>query len=255
MRNLYSSLEQRVDMLSHNPYFATLPSSALKELAAETQLRVYDKDEVIFLEGEECAGLFIIQQGRVKLSKISPNGREMIFKTLDQGATFNEVPVFDAGHHTVTATALEGCQLWVVSPTRIREMLTHYPQMGKAVILNLAKNLRMFVELVHNLSLYQVTQRLARYLLELPIDSVSGKRVKKVTQVQLAAQLGTVREVLARGLKELERAGAIRVTREKIEVLDEDKLRLWLDELAGGDTRRRFRAVALRKLINSKYLP
>lgn len=228
MRNLYSSFEQRVEVLSKNPYFATLPRVALDELAAETQLRSYAKDEIIFLEGEECAGLFIIQQGRVKLSKLSPNGREMIFRTIDKGATFNEVPVFDAGPHAVNATALEDCQLWVVSPALIREMLTRYPRMGRAVILNLAKNLRMFVELVHNLSLYQVTQRLARCLLELQSDPVNGMKIMRVTQGQLAAQLGTVREVLARALKELEHAGAIQVTRGKIEVIDEGRLQDWL---------------------------
>lgn len=229
MRNLYSSLEQRVEILKNNPYFASLPPSALRELAAETQLRAYAKDEVIFLEGEECAGLFILAQGAVKLSKLSPNGREMIFRTLSEGDTFNEVPVFDEGVHAVNATALEDCQLWVVSAAPIREMLGRYPQMGRAVILNLAKNLRKFVDLVHHLSLYQVTQRLARCLLELPSDPVSGKRIKKVTQGQLAAQLGTVREVLARALKELERAGLIRVARGTIEVIDEDRLREWLE--------------------------
>lgn len=228
MRHLPCSLAMRVETLRNNPYFSTLPETALRELAEETQLRSYDKNEVIFLEGEECAGLFIIRNGSVKLSKLSANGREMIFKTLGKGATFNEVPVFDEGHHAVNATAMEECQLWVVSPSLIREMLVRFPQMGRAVIINLARNLRMFVELVHNLSLYQVAQRLARCLMELPPDPVTGKKIKNVTQVQLAAQLGTVREVLARALKELERAGAIRVSRGKIEVVDEAVLRLWL---------------------------
>ncbi len=229
MRNLYSSLEQRIEVLRNNPYFSTLPESALRELAAATQLRFYNKGEVIFLEGEECAGLFIVREGGVKLSKLSPNGREMIIKTLGPGSTFNEVPVLDERPHAVNATALDGCQLWVVSAASVRELLARYPQMSRAVILNLANNLRMFVELVNNLSLYQVTQRLARYLAELPPDPLSGKKIKRMTQVQLAAQLGTVREVLARALKELERAGAIRVSRGKIEVLDEAALLLWLE--------------------------
>ncbi|MFN3307956.1 MAG: Crp/Fnr family transcriptional regulator [Anaerolineales bacterium] len=227
MRNLYSSLGQRIEALRNTPYFSTLPESALRELAGATQLRFYDKGEVIFLEGEECAGLFILQEGGVKLSKLSPTGREMIFKILGKGATFNEVAVLDEGPHAVNATALDGCRVWVVSPAMVRELLTRYPQMSRAVILNLAQNLRMFVELVNNLSLYQVTQRLARCLVELPPDPLSGKKIKRTTQMQLAAQLGTVREVLARALKELEQVGAIRVSRGKIEVLDEAALLLW----------------------------
>jgi CRP/FNR family transcriptional regulator len=229
MRNVFTKVEQRLEVLRTNSYFSTLPDPALQELAAQTQLRAYDKDEVIFLEGEECAGLFILQEGGVKLSKLSSTGREMIFKTLSPGATFNEVPVFDGGPQAVNAIALQGCRVWVIPPATIREMLTRYPQMGRAVILNLAKNLRMFVELVSNLSLYQVTQRLARCLLDLPTDPTSGKKYKKITQVQLAAQLGTVREVLARALRDLERAGAIRLMRGKIEVIDETILRQFLE--------------------------
>ncbi|RCK73838.1 MAG: hypothetical protein ANABAC_2911 [Anaerolineae bacterium] len=229
MRNLYSPIEQRVEVLRTNSYFSTLPEAALKELAGETQLRRYDKDEVIFLEGEPCAGLFILQEGEVKLSKLSPTGREMILRTLNPGATFNEVPVFDGGPHAVNATALGRCQIWVVSPTLTRAMLSRYPQMGAAVIVNLARNLRMFVELVNDLSLSQVPRRLARRLVDLPADPISGKKVKKITQVQLAAQLGTVREVLARALKDLEQSGAIRVSRGKIEVLDETILKQWIE--------------------------
>ncbi len=229
MRILYSTLQQRVEVLKANPYFSTLTESALRELAEETQYRYYARDEIIFLEGENCAGLFILAEGAVKLSKISPQGREMIFRTLSKGATFNEVPVFDEGPHAVNATALEDCSLWVVSPIAIRKMLDRYPQMGKTVILNLARNLRMFVELVNNLSFYQVTQRLARSLVDLPLDPTNSRKVKKITQVQLAAQLGTVREVVARALRELEKSGAIHVSRGKIEVLDETALRLWLE--------------------------
>ncbi len=229
MRSLYSRLEERIELLGANPYFSTLPASALREVAEETQLRFYHKDEVIFLEGESCAGLFILKEGTVKLSKLSTNGREMIFRTLKAGTTFNEVPVFDEGPHAVNATALENCTLWVVNPLIVREMLKRYPQMGQAVILNLAKNLRMFVELVNDLSFYQVIQRLARCLADLPYDAGSGKKAIKITQVQLAAQLGTVREVVARALRELEKSGAIRVSRRNIEVVEEAVLRRWME--------------------------
>ncbi|MCS7248200.1 MAG: Crp/Fnr family transcriptional regulator [Anaerolineales bacterium] len=229
MRHVYSSLEQRLQVLSENPYFSMLPLSALRKLAAETELRSYEKDEVIFLEGEECAGLFILHRGRVKLSRFSLSGREIIIRVLNQGATFNEVPVLDKGPHAVNAIAIEESQLWVVSASPIRELLVQYPQMSEKIILNLAQNLRMFVELVNNLSFYQVIQRLAHYLLLLPADPASGKKVTKVTQIQLAAQLGTVREVLARALRDLEQTGAIRVSRGEIEVSNEAALRSWIN--------------------------
>ena len=103
-----------------------------------------------------------------------------------------------------------------------------YPQMGRAIILNLCSNLRMLVGKLEELSFYQVSNRLARLINELPSDQHSGTIKQRMTQDQLAARLGTVREVVARSLKDLERSGAIQVDRSRIQVMDHNQLLEWI---------------------------
>ena len=95
--------------------------------------------------------------------------------------------------------------------------------MAGAVIQKLTENLRTLVEIVEELSFYQVTNRLARLIGRMTPEQLN----ERITQDQLAARLGTVREVAARSLRELERSGAIRVARRKIQVLDAAILNEW----------------------------
>ena len=115
-------------------------------------------------------------------------------------------------------------------PCVIRTAIREQPEMAQAVIRNLSDNLRMLVNMVEELSFHQVTNRLARLIAHLPPDQLGGQTNPHITQDQLAARLGTVREVVARSLRELERSGAIRVQRRHIEVIDESVLRDWSEE-------------------------
>ncbi len=165
-----------------------------------------------------CTALYIISQGSVKLFKLSPKGRELIIRVLEEGATFNEVPIFDYGANPVNVAALEDSYIWAIDAEVIRLCISQHPEMAQAVILNLSHNLRMLVGAVEELSFYQVTNRLARLISRLPAEQLEEQRI---TQDQLAARLGTVREVVARSLRDLERSGAIRVERRQIQVLNE----------------------------------
>jgi CRP/FNR family transcriptional regulator len=86
------SQAQKMDALQNSSYFSGLTETILEELAQGATLRFFDKGEMLFWERDPCAGLHIIRQGSVKLYKISPQGREMIIKVFEEGATFNEVP-------------------------------------------------------------------------------------------------------------------------------------------------------------------
>jgi CRP/FNR family transcriptional regulator len=220
-------LEETISVLGRNPYFVGLDDFILRELAGDTLLRAYQRGEVLIWQGEPCAGLYIIRQGSVKLFKLSPKGREHILNVFEEGASFNEVPVYDHRSCPVNVAAMEDCQVWIVGAQTIRRLSIEYPQMAQAVIVNLCSNLRMLVEKLEELSFYQVTNRLARLLSELPSETLSGPMEQRVTQDQLAARLGTVREVVARSLKDLERSGAIRVDRRHIQVLDKHLLLDW----------------------------
>jgi CRP/FNR family transcriptional regulator len=227
MKTISVSVVATKQALRQNAYFSNLNDSGLELLCQGTHLRHYERGEVVFWEGDPCAGLHIVQNGSVKLFKTSPQGRELIIKVFEEGATFNEVPVFDNGLNPVNAGALETSTLWVVEAEAIHTAMLRHPEICKAIIANLSNNLRMLMGMVEELSFYQVTNRLARLISQLPEDQLVGEASQRITQDQLAARLGTVREVVARSLRVLERSGAIRVNRRQIEVVDERTLLEW----------------------------
>jgi CRP/FNR family transcriptional regulator len=176
----------------------------------------FERGEIVFWEADECAGLHMIRTGSVKLFKVSPHGRELVVKVLEESATFNEVPVFDNGTNPINVAALEDCEIWIIEAGLLQDCLYRYPEMAQSVILNLSQNLRNLLKIVEELSFFQVTNRMARLISQLPSEQLVGEREDRLTQDELAARLGTVREVVARALRELERSGAIQVQRRQI---------------------------------------
>lgn len=221
------SLQAKIAALRKNAYFATLSQEVLEEISQGVTLVRYTAGENVCWQDEPCSGLYLLHKGNVKLYKLSARGRELIIRTLSPGATFNEVPVFDHGTNPVNVAALTEAEIWVVQAEVIRRALERHPEMAQAVIVNLSKNLRTLVGLVEELSFYQVIHRLARLLTRLSAEELAQGRI---TQERLAAQLGTVREVVARSLRILERSGAIQMERGRIRIADAEALQHWTNE-------------------------
>lgn len=224
MRTVTASHSQKLNLLRNNEYFEGLNEGLLEQVAMHMQLREYERGEALFWEGDACAGLHIIEQGFVKLYRLSPQGRQYIVRVLQEGDTCNEVPTFDAGTNPVNVEALETSKVWVIHPDILRALLKAHPEFAQKVVENFAKNLRGLVRMVSEMAFYQVTHRLARLISEQPPEDLSGA---PWTQEQLAARLGTVREVVARSLKELERSGAINLDKRRIAVADSEVLAQW----------------------------
>ena len=223
MKPLDADLKTKLNTLRKNLYFDDLPDEILKEIAGHMQLRGFERGEILFWEGDLCAGLHIIEEGSVKLYRISPQGRQYIVRVLQEGETCNEVPAFDGGTNPVNVETLEKSKVWVIDAEMLRALVKAYPDFALKVMSNFGKNLRGLVRMVSEMAFYQVTNRLARLISELPAEEPRAH----LTQEQLAAQLGTVREVVARSLKELERSGAIRIEDRRIHIADRDVLRQW----------------------------
>ena len=227
MQSIFSTFPQKLQALRNCRYFSSASDDALSELAKGMSLRHYAAGENIFSEGEPCAGLYIIKSGSVKIYKVSHRGREMVLRAPESGESFNEVPVFDGGPNPASVTTLSESQIWLVSCDIVRSTLARHPEMAAAIITNLTQNLRMLVELVETISFLKVTNRLARLLCNLPDEQLQGKGASRLTQDNLAARLGTVREVVARSLKELEDNGAIQVKNRRITITNKSLLREW----------------------------
>jgi len=225
MERLSSPREKRMTALQHNRYLSGLDDKILQFLALHTHLISYEAEENIVLEGRRCQGLCIIKSGRVKIYKNSSSGREMIINVFEAGESFNEVPVFDQLDNPVNAGAIIASTIWLIDAQALRTVISDHPEAAQQIIINLSQNLRMLVGKVAELTFYTVTTRLARLLQDLPPGQLSGPQ--RLTQDDLAARIGTVREVVARSLKELENSGAIEIERGNIKILDHKKLSNW----------------------------
>ena len=214
-----SSTSSSLAALETLPYFRVLSEDALSTLARRLIERTYKRGEMIFFEGDPCEGLFIVQTGRVRIYKISSEGREQVLHTMGPGGSFNEVAVFDGGPNPAHVSAMEPTRLWIVPREAIIELIRSNAEVALAIIQIQGSHLRHLVGLVEDLSLRQVSARLAKLLLLI----ASGKE-KMMTQQEMAARLGTVREIIGRSLKQLEGRGLIKFERGKIVILKRDEL-------------------------------
>ena len=120
----------KLKTLQGNSYFDELPEAVLKDIAAHTQLREYERGDVLFWESDPCAGMHIIETGSVKLYRISPQGRQYIISVMTEGATCNEVPAFDGGTNPVNVEALETSRVWLIESARLRELVVSNPEVS-----------------------------------------------------------------------------------------------------------------------------
>ena len=214
-------------LLCSVPYFAGLPVDILTALATVAVERRYARGQIIFLEGEPCAGLFIVGSGGVKIYKLSPQGREQILHRLGAGSTFNDVAVLDGGPNPACAAATELSVLWSISRPDIQRLAQAYPVLAWALIESIARRARHLVEMVEDLALRSVKARLAKLLLAEAQRSAAQSEIDRdrmVTQSEMAARLGTVREMVGRALRELADEGLIAMNRHRIVIADREGL-------------------------------
>ncbi|MBL8063733.1 MAG: Crp/Fnr family transcriptional regulator [Anaerolineales bacterium] len=218
------ALKEKMKTLRGNQYFDDLPESILKEIAEHTRLGEYQRGDVLLWEGDPCDGLFIMEHGSAKIFRLSPQGRQYIVRILQEGDTFAEVPAFDEGTSPVNVEALEACQVWVINKDKLHELVMEHPTFAQKVLVNFGRMLRGMVRMVSEMAFYQVTHRLAHLIADIAEDKSSPQW----TQEQLAARLGTVREVVARSIKELERSGAIKMEDRRIQIVDKEIFEQWM---------------------------
>ena len=211
------AIRERIELLRSLPYFRPLDQDTLTSIATLTVRRVYQPDEVIFLEGEPCAGLFVVHSGHVKIYKVSPEGREQILTIIGPRDSFNDVAVFDGGPNPASAQAMDAIELCVIERPTLQSLFDRYPKLAQAVVAVLAARCRMLVGMVEDLSLKSVAGRLAKLLLD---QAAQGQDAVPLTRQQMAARLGTIREMVSRALRELEDEGLVRRDGRQIVITD-----------------------------------
>jgi CRP/FNR family transcriptional regulator len=209
--------------LQKQPYFATLPEERLRPLAQQAVQRRLAADEIIFLEGESSAGLWLIEKGQIKVYKMTAEGREHVLHLLGPGDTFNDIPALDGAPNAASAMAVTDLLAWVIPTTVLQAALEEDHELALAVLRGLTRRIRHLVVQIEDLALRSVTARLARFLLEQTENpSLSGPAI---TRALIATHLATSPETVSRALRTLEETGALSFDRHRIVIRKPDLLK------------------------------
>jgi CRP/FNR family transcriptional regulator len=224
-----------IDLLRRCPLFAGLKEEDLKRIRAIASLKKVEKKEILFSDGEEARGFYVILSGKVKLYKVSPEGKEQILHIVSAPDAFAEAALFLEGSYPAFAEALTDCQLLFFPKRDFIQLIEKNPQLSINMIVTLSHYLKRFASLIEELSLKEVSSRVAKYLMDLSLKlSKEGKSPKEVeldlSKTQLALKLGTISETLSRTLAKMKAKGIIDVKKNKILILNREAL----EELASG---------------------
>jgi CRP/FNR family transcriptional regulator len=209
--------------LKSTSYFSGLSPAELDSIKRLFFERTVKRGEVIALEGELASALFFIASGVVKVFKTSAEGKEQIMNLVRPGESFNDVPVFDDSSNPTTSQAMGPVVLYGLKKVDLNTIIQEHPQVSLNIIKVLADRVRQLLSLVEDLSFRHVIGRVARILLDHIEDGTSP--IPRLTQHEMAAMAGTVREVVARSLRALEDEGAISLRRHRIVITDREVLR------------------------------
>ncbi len=212
------------DFLRSFPYFSALGPEEIRRIAENTSQRSFAKGEVLFLEGAPNSGLYLVKSGRIRIFKSSPDGREQVLLTAGAGATFNDVPVFDGGPNPASASALEPSIVCIVPGETLLALVADCPA-ARSIIELFAARLRHLSTVVEDLSFRSVVSRLAKMLLDSAVAEGGQSPVPRLTQDEMATIIGSVRDVVGRALRTLQKMNAIKIEGQRILVTDPEKLR------------------------------
>jgi len=218
-------MKKILDVISTIPLFNGLPEDqleAIKKIAIEKQI---NKGEIVVSEGDEGRGFFVIVEGRVKVFKVSAEGKEQILHIFGPGQPFGEVPVFAGQRFPANAQAIDKTKALFFPRVAFVGLITANPSLALNMLAEMSKKLRLFAVQIENLSLKEMPARLASYLIHLA-DEQDQKEVVtlKISKGQLASILGTIPETLSRIFAKLSGNNLIRVEGKKITLLDRDGL-------------------------------
>ena len=218
-----------IETLRRVPFFAVLPPDELRALAAHCVARRLRRDEMLFAEGDSCGGLFVVQAGAVKQFKMAETGREQVLVTERAGSTVGELALFDGGNFPASAAAVEDSTVLYLPKREFLDVCRHNSAVAFAVIRSLASRSRYLTSLVEELSLKEVSHRLARFLRDRALRY--GVRTRRgiefpleETNQEIGAEIGTVRDLVSRNLRRLVDRRIIKMERRKVIVLDMPEL-------------------------------
>lgn len=213
----------KITLLKRVPFFGALGHKELAALAQRAVEKSYAKGAFLFSEGDECQGLFVVVRGVVKIMKSSVSGREQALEIQLPGTPVAELPLFDGGHYPAAGQCVEDSELLFIPRKDFELLVRQHPELAMTVIRSLGQRLRKMVLLVEELSLKEVSQRIAHRLVALAENH--GEKISAGIEIELpfsqqemATQLGTVRELVSRTLGRFQNEKLITVEGRRITI-------------------------------------
>ena len=216
--------------LKKAPLFADLSDKELDFLAERAVLHPLEAGAPIFSEGEPCEGLYVVESGAVRIYKTSAGGREQVLAVEGPGGSVAELPVFDGGPYPASASALSKARVLFISKKDFRALCLQHPEVALKVLKVVGSRLRKLVGVIEELSFTTVRHRLAALLLRLAVRR--GKQTARGLEFtlqssnqDLAAHIGTVRELVSRNLSRLQAEGIVKLDGKTVIISDIEALR------------------------------
>src|ERR1019366_2219550 len=203
--------------------FSNLSEQEFAFLTSHLLQRQYSSGELIFNEGDACSGLYVVQSGNVRIFKSSAGGREQVLSIDGPGSSIAELPVFDGGNYPAAAQAVSDSTLLFFSRQDFQGLCLQHPQVALKVLRVVGGRLRRLVGIIEELSFTTVRHRLIALLVRLG-KSEGTRNGDAITLTlpannsELAAQIGTVRELVSRNLSRLQSEGLIQVDNRKLDI-------------------------------------
>lgn len=213
-------MQSKAQVLSAIPLFAGLSEGEVGALAQRAVEKRFEAGEMLFWEGEPCAGIFLIAQGSVKIFKTAPSGREMMLALESAPSTVAELPLFDGGPYPASVRAVDQVAAYFINKADFQSVCRQHPGVALKVLAVVGQRLRHLVMMVESMTFGSVTQRLARLLLDSSKQAGAGEFALPLTHQEMASRLGTVREVVSRNLARFRAEGLISMQGHQVAILD-----------------------------------
>src|SRR6185312_14888187 len=220
------------EILHRVQIFDGLTDTELQFLAERAVARDYQKGELLFTEGDPCTGLFVIESGRVRIFKSSPNGREQVLAVEGPGSSVAELPLFDGGNYPASTAAVENARIYFISKQDFHALCLVHPQVPLKVLKVVGARLRRLVGIIEELSFTTVRSRLISVLVR---KAKAGKKTPAGIELQLppnqelGSEIGTVRELVSRNLSRLQAEELIRMDAKTVIIPDLKRLEAELE--------------------------
>jgi CRP-like cAMP-binding protein len=210
--------------------FKQLDEAALQGICAVSRERCYAKGETLFHQDSEADGFHVVAEGQIRVLRQGVDGREQVLHLFGPGEMCGEVPVFQGGTFPASAVAERTARTIFLPKGGFTDFSARHPEVLLAMLAALSVRLRQFVNLIDDLSLKEVSARLAKYLLDLARHQGRDRVELDTTKSVLAARLGTAPETLSRILGKMQARGAVTVEGRRIDLSDRELL----SDLAAG---------------------